>query len=404
MSTGANAGRGLLGLVCGNTPEVRGRVLDLLRCASPDALVLSVSVHADGTARYPFVQRFVMGGEERRRASLCHGATGDPAVIIRQDLDAIARTAARPHVVLALPDTVDTAPFLAELWRTPLGRTPLSHHYELAPTAVGVDPGRLLNDLRCVHRATRVLGHDPNAAPLTVAEAAARQLEAAQVMVLRGGPGEGDGRREGCRALLGHLNPSAVVHLDSDDADLTALTALARPDPGWSAAGPADRLDIVAPVVRRRGVDHGVTSVLWRSRRPLHPERLAEGLPRVMPSVVRSRGHLWSATRPRTVISWRSAGRHLELREAGGWLEGEDAAAWRAASPQRRTLASWYWDDYYGERRNEIVFTGADLDADRLRAALDSAVLDDGELALGTERWARLPDPLLGDVAPGPEG
>ncbi|MBI0319164.1 hypothetical protein JBF12_40580, partial [Streptomyces javensis] len=185
MSTGANAGRGLLGLVCGNTPEVRGRVLDLLRCASPDALVLSVSVHADGTARYPFVQRFVMGGEERRRASLCHGATGDPAVIIRQDLDAIARTAARPHVVLALPDTVDTAPFLAELWRTPLGRTPLSHHYELAPTAVGVDPGRLLNDLRCVHRATRVLGHDPNAAPLTVAEAAARQLEAAQVMVLR---------------------------------------------------------------------------------------------------------------------------------------------------------------------------------------------------------------------------
>lgn len=118
-------------------------------------------------------------------------------------------------------------------------------------------------------------------------------------------PGEQTADRQrtlqGCgtgRALLGHLNPSALVHLDSDDADLTALTALARSDSGWSTAGPADRLDVVAPV----------------------------------------------------------------------------------------------------------VFTGADLDPDRLRAALDSAVLDDGELALGTEGWARLPDPLLGDVAPGPEG
>ncbi|MFI0776329.1 GTP-binding protein [Streptomyces sp. NPDC021212] len=404
MSTGGNAGRGLLGLVCGNTPEARGRLLDLLRCAVPDALVLSVSVHADEAGRYPFVQRFATGGAEQQRDSLCQGATGDPAVIIRQDLDAIACAATRPHVVLALPGNVDPVPFLAALWRTPSGRTPLSHHYDLAPTAVGVDPDRMINDLSCVHRTAHVFGHHAHAEPLTVAEAAARHVEAAQVLVVRDGSGEDDRHREGCRALLGHLNPSAVVHLDAEDGDDAALTALARPDSGWTTAGPADRLDAVAPVVRHRGIDHGVTSVLWRSRRPLHPERLAESLPRVMPSVVRSSGHLWMATRPRTVISWRSAGRRLELREAGGWLEDGDTAAWHAASSQRRTLASWYWDHYYGERRNEIVFTGAELDEDRLRTALDAAVLDDGELALGAERWARLPDPLLGDAAEGQEG
>ena len=118
---------------------------------------------------------------------------------------------------------------------------------------------------------------------------------------------------------------------------------------------------------------------------------------------MRSRGHLWVASHPDAVISWHSAGRHLELREAGRWLRDGDTAAWRAASPQRRTLASWYWDDYYGERRNEIVFTGAESDEDRLRAALDAALLDDRELALGADHWTRLPDPLLGVAAQDPE-
>lgn len=401
---GEGRGRGLLGVVSGNTPEARGRVLDLLRRASPDALVLSVSVHGDGDAagRYPFVQRFAVGGDERQRASLSQVATGDPAVIVRQDLGAIARAAPCTHVVLALPDNVDALPFLAELWRSPLGRTPLSDYYDLAPLAVGVDPGRLLSDLRCVHRAAHLFGDHPQAVPLTLAEAAARQVEAAHVMVLRDGGVEDDGRLDGSRALLAHLNPSALVLLDGEERDSALLTPLTRPGTGWAAAGPADRLDVVAPALRRRGIDRGVASVLWRSRRPLHPQRLAESLPQVMPAVVRSRGYLWVATHPDAVISWRSAGRHLELRQAGGWLEDGDTGAWRAASSERRTLASWHWDDRYGERRNEIVFIGAELDADRLRAALDTAVLDDGELALGADQWADLPDPLLGTAARGP--
>ncbi|MER7879157.1 GTP-binding protein [Streptomyces solisilvae] len=402
------AGRGLVGVVSGNTPEARGRVLDLLLRASPEALVLSVSVLGDASERYPSVQRLVSGGDERQRASLTslsQAATGDPAVIVRQDLRAIARAAAGAHVVLALPGNVDAVAFLAELWRARPGMSALRDYYDLAPIAVGLDPGRLLRDLGCVHRAVQVFGDRPRAVPLTVAEAAARQSEAAQVMVLGKGLEEDRGRREGSRALLAHLNPSATVLFDDAEADDDiSLMTLTRPDPRWAVAGPEDRLDVVAPAVRRCGVDHGVASVLWRSRRPLHPERLAESLPRIMPSVVRGRGHLWVATRPDAVISWRSAGRHLELREAGRWLEDGDTEGWRAASAQRRTLASWYWDDRYGERRNEIVFTGAELDQDRLRTVLDAAVLDDRELALGADHWACLPDPLLGTVARDPDG
>ncbi|WP_251076498.1 GTP-binding protein [Streptomyces benahoarensis] len=77
--------------------------------------------------------------------------------------------------------------------------------------------------------------------------------------------------------------------------------------------------------------------MVWRARRPLHPESLADTLPTAMAGVVRGRGHLWLASRPAAVVTWRSAGPHMELHEAGCWLEPGDDSAWRGASPQRRT-------------------------------------------------------------------
>lgn len=117
-----------------------------------------------------------------------------------------------------------------------------------------------------------------------------------------------------------------------------------------------------------------------------------------MRGVVRGRGHLWLCSRPDSVVTWRSAGAHLELREADRWLEPADARAWQAASPQRRALASWFWDDYYGERRNEITLTGTSLDGPAIRSALDAALLTDAELSLGQEGWTTVPVvPVPGD-------
>lgn len=49
-----------------------------------------------------------------------------------------------------------------------------------------------------------------------------------------------------------------------------------------------------------------------------------------------------------------------------------------------------------GERRNEIVFTGMDLDERAIRLALDEVLLTDHELAQGRDEWAAVLDPLLG--------
>lgn len=288
----------MLSVVSGNTPEARSRALDVLRRAAPDAAVLSVSVQGDADGGYPCVQPIVTSDDAQLQEELCRAATGDPAVIIRQDLEVIARRSPRPHVVLSLPENLDAAALLTSLWQPPMGRTPTAHHYDLAATSMGVDPGRFLSDLRRAHRSAPFLGPGRHAEPVTLAEAAARQVEAAGTLILGQGQDPADGRRQGVRALLGHLNPSAtVLSGDSDDAD--ALKALVTPDPRWAEADPAERLDPVLAPVRRHGVHHGVMSVLWRSRRPVHPERLADCLPGIMSGVVRSRGHLWLATRER---------------------------------------------------------------------------------------------------------
>ncbi|MFD3335976.1 GTP-binding protein [Streptomyces sp. NPDC058700] len=125
-----------------------------------------------------------------------------------------------------------------------------------------------------------------------------------------------------------------------------------------------------------------MSSFAWRARRPLHPGRLAEAVGDVMLGVLRSRGP------------------HLDVRESDRWLEEFDLRAWEAASAQRRTLACWLWDDYYGERRSEIRFTGPGLDVERITGALDGALITDAELSLGRTVWSEWPDPLFSHTDP----
>ncbi|WP_411136680.1 GTP-binding protein [Streptomyces sp. C10] len=221
----------------------------------------------------------------------------------------------------------------------------------------------------------------------------------------RDGQDHGAGRkthRDGVAALASQLNSDALLVRPTglDEAEMELPPSLIQP----AARGIADewraQLEPVTMPRSRRGSDQGVNSVLWRARRPLHPERLADALGTVMCGVVRSRGHLWLSSRPDSVVTWCSAGPHLELREAGSWLEAGARHAWDAVSPQRRTLASWFWHDYYGERRNEITFTGIDLDAQRIRSPLAAALLTDAELSLGRDGWTSTPDPLLSDGDP----
>ncbi|MDT0382291.1 GTP-binding protein [Streptomyces sp. DSM 42041] len=383
----------------GNSPQIRGEVVDRLQQTAPGVVVLSVSLESTGSG-HPVVQRLSTFTAPRTSAPGSRGATGDPTIVLRQDLLALRRDADARHVALTLPGDVDLRPFLAELWRPRLGCDSLGDHYDAAPVLVGIDPDAFLSDLGRPREVRRLWHGRDRGEAVTCAEAAARQVEAADCLILPSAPhGRGSDRSERVAALVGHLNPDAHLIGGVPHDALPATASAPRPPdmPIW------DEPETVSVPRARRGSRDGVDGVLWRARRPLHPGRLSEALPTVMAGVLRSRGHLWLAGRPDSVITWRSAGSHLELREADDWLDSGDATAWRTASPSRRTLASWFWHDYYGERRNEVTFTGVGLDADRLRGALDAALLTDAELVGGRDAWAAIPDPLLSASGAGPQ-
>lgn len=390
--------KGLLSVVAGNSPEIRGGLVEQLLQASPAAVILSVSVEDSPSGGYPVVQRLMTSTGPRPGAPASLGATGDPVVILRQDLVALRRATKDVHVVLALPEHIDVLPFLHQLWRTRIGADSLEDRYDATPVLVGVDPAVFLADIVCVHRAVRVWGGDAQAEPLTPAEAAARQVEAADALVLTDASPGSQEPGQVAAALMRHLNPRAgVITLGRIAARQPASgRVLTRPQlPAQAREAWESRLDAVTYPYAYPETRQAVSSVVWRSRRPLHPARLADALGDVMLGVLRSRGHLWLASRPGAVVTWRSAGGHLEIREADRWLEAPASPAWEATSPQRRTLACWFWDDYYGERRNEIAFTGAGLDLNRITGALDGALLTDTELSLGPEGWSAMSDPLL---------
>ncbi|WP_026248638.1 GTP-binding protein [Streptomyces sp. LaPpAH-108] len=188
-----------------------------------------------------------------------------------------------------------------------------------------------MSDIGCVHRAVRLWGGQDPGERVTLAEAAARQVEAADVLLVPEAE-DGAGQAPGA-ALVGRLNPRAVllapaVDTAHEDGFPPALVRAGLPGASeeWRA-----RLDPVTMPRLGRGPDQGVESVLWRARRPLHPERLSAALADVVRGVVRgvvrSRGHLWLPGRPDSVVTWRTAGAHLELAEAGRWLEADDPQA-----------------------------------------------------------------------------
>jgi G3E family GTPase len=136
--------------------------------------------------------------------------------------------------------------------------------------------------------------------------------------------------------------------------------------------------------------------VVFRSRRPFHPERLRDALEELTGEALRGRGQLWIASQPDTVIGWESAGGRISLGCLGYWLAALPHERWPETSDLRRLAADLDWDVYYGDRRTVLALVGLGLDADAISDRLNSCLLTDAELADGFQAWTALPDPFAG--------
>ncbi|MEN0061163.1 MAG: GTP-binding protein [Myxococcota bacterium] len=137
---------------------------------------------------------------------------------------------------------------------------------------------------------------------------------------------------------------------------------------------------------------YGISSFVYRARHPFHPERFAAWLRSPWAGVVRAKGWFWVASRPNHTATFQLAGGTRETGVAGTW--------WAAVPPERhpdtpsfREHLESVWHPTYGDRRQEIVIIGIDMDEAALTSAFDACLLNDDELE-DPESWAQLTHPF----------
>ena len=134
--------------------------------------------------------------------------------------------------------------------------------------------------------------------------------------------------------------------------------------------------------------EYGIGSFVFNSKRPFDPVRFWDYVQNRFPgNIIRSKGLFWIASRPQQALVWSQAGGSLRAESAGVWWSSmtfEERTRYVAFVENQKSIESG-WDKTFGDRKNEIVFIGQDLNQAEIRSQLDSCLATDEELSTG--RW-----------------
>jgi G3E family GTPase len=141
--------------------------------------------------------------------------------------------------------------------------------------------------------------------------------------------------------------------------------------------------------------EYGISSFVYRARRPFHPERFMACLQQEWPGVLRSKGFFWLATRMDWAGNLSQAGATCRTDAAGFWWAAVSKRDWPDDDEQCRDIMT-LWKKPWGDRRQEIVIIGCGIDQRALTMRLDNCLLTNNEMELGPEGWlAKFKDPFF---------
>ncbi len=142
----------------------------------------------------------------------------------------------------------------------------------------------------------------------------------------------------------------------------------------------------------------GITSFVYRARRPFHPQRLSDLVETdTLVSAIRTKGFVWLASDMDICGLWNQAGRMFKLDPVGRWWAAVPKEEW-PEHPQARKELKKCWAPEYGDRRQEIVFIGMKMDRPTMETALNDCLLTDIELGLGPSGWKGFANPFGWDT------
>lgn len=142
--------------------------------------------------------------------------------------------------------------------------------------------------------------------------------------------------------------------------------------------------------------EYGISSFVFRDRRPFHPQRFWDYINDGWHSnIIRSKGLFWLASRPKEAINWSQAGGSLRADRAGVWWSsmpyGERIRY--AGFVDHQQEIEQKWDKRFGDRLNEIVIIGQHLNTVGIIIELQACLCTDSEV-LAMEKGQRFKDPF----------
>lgn len=128
--------------------------------------------------------------------------------------------------------------------------------------------------------------------------------------------------------------------------------------------------------------EYGINSFVFRDHRPFHPYRLWDFISDFPQTIIRSKGLFWIASRPDQALNWS---------QAGGSIKSEGAGVWWASMPyserinysnfqQNQEIIEERWSLEFGDRLNELVFIGIQLNEIEIKKKLEKCICTRDEI------------------------
>ena len=210
------------------------------------------------------------------------------------------------------------------------------------------------------------------------------QIEFADVIILNKADLVDEQTLELLEAMIKKLNPRAkIIQTSHSNVPLHSLinTGLFDYEEAEQSAGWLEELN--KPEHTPETEEYGISSFVFKSNKPFHAERFWNFIQNEFPhNIIRSKGLFWLDSRPNQALTWG---------QAGGSLKADSAGVWWASMPlsvrvqfQNFVYAQdeieENWDTTFGDRKNELVFIGQDLDKNLVTQQLCSCLSTPSEL------------------------
>ncbi len=223
----------------------------------------------------------------------------------------------------------------------------------------------------------------------TQSDLLAEQVEFADIVIINKVDLVSENKLQQLHQLISCLNPSATV-IESIFGRIDSSSLIAPQGPR-----PTRELTPLLTTPRTRPLHEilEITSYVYRARRPFHPQRFWECIHENWPDLLRSKGLFWLASRMNDSGIWSQAGKASSHQGGGRWWSAVPQDQW-PSHPQARAAISRECKGPFGDRRQELVLIGRNLDRAQLKARLDACLLNDSELVIGSVGWRQLNDPF----------